>query len=445
MTKVDKLAAAMEGRGRSKIPRMASAAAAGLVLVMAASGATAGPAGPIRVTIECESFGRTKTCPAFLLGILDANKVLLSAPRAAADVVVYVSAVEVALVDRVHMRFVGSLAGAPPVVEVDVEIDTRADDDAQRGQLEPAFLRGIALFVASRHPAGVTVALVAPEAKAVVAPRMTPWGVGLTLGGFASYTDKYRSYNGWSELELSRLDRRSRFEASLSGGGGVSRQPPLEIDDGMGNVTKVSLDTEQWSTAASAEAAWLFNRWWSAGASTRAWREDPKSQFRHGWNARAGIEWDKYQADDPRGNRLAVLYAAGYQVERYNLRNELGESFAHFPIHAIIASGTVRKDRIGVGISLSVGGEMIHPERRHSMSASPFVEWKIGNHVDLHLNVSATKRELPGPHPDEIDPTDYAQSTRLSFAEPFAMQASFSIQIHRDRTNGARNDRLSNL
>ncbi|MBS1120235.1 MAG: hypothetical protein H6Q90_2463 [Deltaproteobacteria bacterium] len=412
---------------------------------IAARTATAASASPLRVTIDCESSGRTKACPAFLLGFVDAHKVLLASPRSAAEVIVYASTSEVALIDRVHLRFVGKLVGAPPVVELDVDLDSRTTDDAQRAQLEPAFLRGIALFVATRHPGSVTVALSAPAATDIARPTTTPWGASLVLGGFANYTKQFQSYNGFSELSVSRLERTSRLDVSVFGNGGLNRQPPLAVDDGMGNTVEVSLDTNQWSLGTTAKAVWLANHCWSVGSSTRAWRDDPKGQFRYGWNAKAGVEWDKYQADDPRGNRLALLYVVGYQAERYNLRNDIGERFAHYPIHALIASGAVRKDKIGIGVSLSISGEVLHPERRHSISAAPFIEWKLGNHVDLELQFFITERQLPGPDPAEIDPTDYAQSSRLSFAEPFAMNGSASLSIHWDRTNGARNDRLSDL
>jgi hypothetical protein len=419
-----------------------------VVMIWVALGSTrarAAPASPVRVTIECETGGRTKVCPAFLLGFVDANKVLLSSPRSAAEVIVYASTSEVALIDRVHLRFVGKLVGAPPVVELDVDIDSRTTDDAQRGQLEPAFLRGIALYVAARHPGSVTVALSTPDATDVAKPTTTPWGASLNLGGFVNYTKQFQSYNGFSELAVSRLQRTSRFEGSVFGNGGLNRQPPLQVDDGMGNTVPVSLDTNQWSVGTTIKAARLANRCWSYGASSRAWRDDPKGQFRYGWNAKAGVEWDKYQADDPRGNRLAILYVAGYQAERYNLRNDIGERFAQYPIHALIASGAVRKDKIGIGLSLSITGELVHPERRHSISASPFIEWKLGDHVDLQLQFFVAERQLPGPDPAEIDPTDYAQSSRLSFAEPFAMNGSLNLSIHWDRTNGARNDRLSDM
>ena len=40
---------------------------------------------------------------------------------------------------------------------------------------------------------------------------------------------------------------------------------------------------------------------------------------------------------------------------------------------------------------------------------------------------------------------DYQQLSRLSYAEPLSMNGSFSLRVHWDRTNGARNDRLEDL
>jgi len=421
------------------------AAVVGLVLVLGMRAASGEPAPPVRVTIECEANGRTKVCPAFLLGFVDANKILLSSPRAVAEVVVYASSHEIAQVDRVHLRFVGKLEGAPPVVELDVDVDTRATDDVQRALLEPVFLRGIALFVAARHPKAVTVALGMPDETTVAKPKTTPWGLSLGLGGFTNYTKQFQSYNGFSELALTRLERKSRALAQVFANGGLNRQPPLQVDDGTGNIVEVSLDTNQWSVGSNLQYVQLIDPCWSVAAVTRVWHDDPKGQFRYGWNGKVGVEWDKYQADDPRGNRLALLYVAGYQVERYNLRNVIGETFAQYPIHSLIASGSVRKDKIQIGLSLSINGEVIHPERRHSISASPFIDWKIGDHVDLQFQFFVTQRELPGPDPAVLDPMDYAQQSRLSFAEPFSVNGSFQITIHADRTNGARNDRFSDL
>lgn len=298
---------------------------------------------PLRVTIECEEEGRTKACPAFLLGFVDAHPVLLQSPRATADVIVYANASEVALVDRVHLRFVGTVPGAPPVIEIDVDLDTRADDDTQRAQLEPAFLRGIALFVGARFPNLVKIELGAVEAAEAVAKNTTPWDVGLDVGGWGNWTNRYRSYNGSSSVWVARIERRSRAQVSVSGNGGVNKQPPLVVD---------------------------------------------------------GQE---------------------------------------------IASGKVRKDKVLLGLSLGVGGQVMHPTRRHHVSVSPSIEWQLGAHIDLNLAFSVTKRELPGPDESLIDPTDYALQSRLSYAELLAINGSFNLTLHADRTNGERNDRFTDL
>ena len=401
----------------------------------------AAPAAPLRVAIECEDSGRTKACPAFLLGFLDTHKVLLASPRASADVIVYVNANEVALVDRIHLRFVSTVPGSPRELELDVDIDTRADDDTQRQQLEPAVLRGLALAVAARHPGSVAVTFTPPEGLEVAEPDTTPYGASLTLGGSGSRTERYKSFNGYVEIEVSRLTRTMRMQAQVGASGNLNRQPALVTEDG----TRVSLDTEQWGIFSGAEGAWLYSKCWSFGAALRVGRDDPKGQYRYASGALAGVEWDKYAADDPRGNRLSLLYYAGYKVEGYNIRNELGERFAQFPVHGLVASGSLRKDKVTIGLSLQANGEILHPGRRHNLSASPYVEIQLGGHVDLNLSFSITKRELPAPDENQIDPADFEQLSRLSYAEPLSMNGSLNLTIHWDRTNGARNDRFSDI
>jgi hypothetical protein len=175
-----------------------AAAAAPLGPAAPAAAAPLGPAAaPIRIAIECEAQGRTKACPAFLLGFVESTRFLHPAPRAAAEVVLYASAVEVALVDRVHLRFVGTVAGAPPVVEVGADIDTRAADDAQRAQLLPAFLRGAALYITARHPRAIELKLAEPGEQEIAAPQ----------GSFRT------GHQGWASK---RSGRRRRSRGSVS-------------------------------------------------------------------------------------------------------------------------------------------------------------------------------------------------------------------------------------
>jgi hypothetical protein len=397
---------------------------------------------PIRVAIQCEVVGRTKACPAFLLGIVDAHKVLLNSPRAGADVTVYATANEIALVDRLHLRFVSKMTGAPIAIELDVDLDTRATDDEQRAQIEPAFLQGIALFVRARHPSAVKVELSTPEGVGKAAAAVTsPWGAMLNISGNGNYTNKYRSAQTEIALVGRYVKRRFRALVGEFTEAGINRQPPLMLDDG----TLVSLDSHNWAFRGGAEVIKLFNDTWSVGVGSYTNFEDPKSQYRYHSRTRAALEWDLFPADDPRGNRLAVFYHLGWAIERYNIRNEIGERFAQYPLHGIDAVGSVRHDKISYGLQLQSDVQVNHPGRRHLITASPFVTVQLGTHVDLNLSFSITQRELPGPDPSEIDPSDYAQLSRLSYAEPLSINGSIGLQIHWDPTNGVRNDRLESI
>lgn len=406
----------------------------------AAAAASASAAAPLRVAIECERVGRTKACPAFLLGFIDANKALLASPRSAAEIVIYVSATEVAQRDHLHLRIVSTIPDTPPVIELTAELDTRADDDRQRAALLPVFLRGLVLHVASRFPASVQIDVRDPTAvsRAVGA---SPWDVSLEVTGDADYTEQFQSYAGSLTLTVARIERKRRLGLELYGNGALEREPPLVRDDG----TEISLDTEEWTLGGGLEGAWLRNDSWSLGGTTRFRRGDAKGQYRYAADVRLGVEWDAFPADDPRGNRLAVFYVAGHQIERYNLRNEIGQRFAQYPVHQLGAAGALRRDKTLIGLTLSVSSEMFRPQRRHRLSISPYIEWKLGSHVDLALSFSITRREIPGPDPSEIDPRDYAQQSRLAYAQPLAMTGSFSLLIHFDRTNGQRNDRFTDL
>ena len=410
-------------------------------IVCWAAAAHAQSAAPLRVAIQCEEEGRTKMCPAFLRGYIDENKVLLSAPRSDADVVIYATANEIALVDRVHLRFVSSLPGAPHLVEIDVDLDTRATDDQQRTALAPAFLRGIAIYVGARYPSAVAVTLSVPDGVSSARVATSPWGAELGVSGSGNYTEKYRSASSAAHLVGRYLTPRFRALTVETASGGITRQPALTLDDG----TRVSLDSNSWALRGGAEAVYSLCDQWSIGIGSYTKFEDPKAQYKYNSRSRAALEWDMFPADDPRGNRLGVFYHLGWQVDRYNLRNELGERFAQFPAHGINAVGSVRHDRISFGLSLESDVQVNHPTRRHSVTAAPFVTIQLGTHVDLDLSLSLTQRALPAPDPAAIDPADYAQLSRLSYAEPLSLTGSIGITIHWDPTNGARNDRLESI
>lgn len=403
-----------------------------VVLIVTAGVVRADGAGPLRVTIECQDAGRTKACPTFLRGFLDESKLFLAAPRAAAAVTLYVTAVPIANDDRLHLRFVGDVRGAPASIEVDVDLDTRGTDDAQRAQLRPAFLRGVALYVAALHPEAVSIELTAPTEE-VAAPATSPWGVNFNLSGFGSWTGPYRSGNAFANLSLSRVTPTRRFTVSVGGNGGVSRSP---------SVGGVSFDSNRWGVYGSSAYSWHLNHCYAVELSTSVGRDDPHGQYRYAWGARAAVEWDRYPSDDPRGNVLAVGYVVGYEVEGYNFPNVRRERFAHYPQHALGAAGSVRKDKVSFNMNVRATAEVLHPTRRYTLSVSPGVEIQLGDHVDLSFDLSLTRRELP----EFVIPDDDPQAVgRADYAEPTSMYGGFNVRLHWDPTNGARNNRFTNL
>ncbi|MFN0251040.1 MAG: hypothetical protein ACKV2T_29465 [Kofleriaceae bacterium] len=396
---------------------------------------------PIRVALECEEAGRTKVCPAFLLGFIDANKVLLPSPRAGADVVIYVTATQVAMIDRVQLRFVGRMEGAPAAIELGVDIDSRGTDDEQRAQLEPAFLRGMAVYVGARYPKAVTVALQTPaEVAAASASVGSPFGLVVEIGGNGSYTERYRSAFVNLNIVGKYVTRERRALVGMFSNAGLNRQPPLEVDGQL-----VSLDTERWFIRAGAEFIQLLDEKWSIGAGSFTNFEDPKAQYKYSNRSRAAIEWDRFASDDPRGNRLAVFYHLGWVTERYRVRNELGETFSSHPVHGINAVGSLRHDKLEFGLELETEVQLLHPTRRRVVTLSPEIAIKLGDHVDLRFSLSLTQRETPAPDMDAIDPSDFAQLSRLSYAEPLSISGSLSISLHWDPTNGVRNDRIDSI
>ena len=391
--------------------------------------------------VQCDGPHRTKACPDFLLGFIDAHKVLSISPRAGADVMLFATSNEVAQIDEIQLRFVGRVAGAPEVVEQTVRLDPRRSDDEQRALLRPAFLRGVALFVAARYPSAVTVELGDPADLTDRAAAGSPWGVGLFIGGSGSSTGQYKSASGSADLVGRWVTPRRRALALAALNGGVTRQPPLMLDDG----TIVPLDAHQWSFRGGAEYVHLLSDAWSVGASSYTQLDDPRGQFDYTNRTRAALEWDAFPSDDPRGNRLAAYYHLGWVTERYNIRNEIGERFATYPVHGLAAIGSVRHDRVKLGIDLRLDAQLLHPLRRHNLTGSPFFEVALGDYVALAMSMSITKRALPAPDMAAIDPSDYQLLSRLSYAEPLAISGSLSLSIQLAPTNGVRNNRLESI
>ncbi len=392
---------------------------------------------PLRIAVECESHSRTKACPDFLIGFIEASPLLLASPRASAQVVLYVAVVPVANDDRFHLRFVGNVRGAPASIEVDVDVNTRGTDDEQLAQLRPAFLRGVALYVATLNPGAVKIELVTPEAVDVTATATSPWGFKIFLYGSGNWTEGYQSANGNAEVTVQRVERTSKYSANLGTFGGLSRRPPLVVD-GM----KINLDTREWEIYSGVFGSHHLAKDWAVSSSLWWSENDPKGQFDNTAGGNIGLEWDRYPSDDPRGNVLAVAYFLALRNEVYNFPNELGQTRSLYPYNRLSASARVRKDKINFGLNLTVAAEILHPTRRHDLSISPSIEWKLGDHVDVAFRFSLGKRAVPQP---VIPDDDFEAQGRAAYAEPLYTSGFFTLEVHFDPTNGVRNNRFENL
>lgn len=423
---------------------MRARALAGLattVLAAATARLAAADAGAhdVAVNVQCQTAGRTKACPTFLLGLLDTEPRIRQAPRAAADVILYFNATAVASTDVALLRFVGDLDGAPGALELTVDLDSRGTDDEQLAQLRPALLRGLALYVAARDPSAVTTAIAEPDAAAPdrASGALSPWAESLTLGGNGSWTESYSSISTSARFDLVREQTDNELILAVSGSYGFDHRPPLVIDG-----AEVDVDSTQYALSTFAQYTRNLDGCWSVGASVSGLHEDPAGQNRWMVKPALGVEWDLYPADHPRGNRLALAYNLGFVHARYNVRDELGEKVVDYPYHFLGAVASVRQDKVTYGLYVGLTDELLHPSRRYSLSLSPSLTLQLGDHVDFKLSGNVTRRELPGPL---IDEASFNQLLRASYADPLSANVTFNLILHWDATNGARNDRFDGL
>ncbi len=393
------------------------------------------------VTLQCEARGRTKACPDFILGFIDDNAYLRQAPRSDAAILMFVTTAEVGNDDLLHFRVVGTVAGASNTVEFDTKLDTRATDDEVRSQLQPAFARGVALFVAAAHPAAVEISFLAPTSNAAAskpAAALSPWDFSLSIEAFGNRSNRYASASTFENISLARTTPTSIHRIHISGDYRVNKLPPLVIGDEV-----ISLNTRAWRGGMGGMTAHQLTPHLAYAVRGAANISDPRAPTRHDASAEAALEWDRYHSNDPRGNQFAVAYGVGLAYQRYNFINVLGERVAIYPRHFIGAAGNFRRDRVQYSLSANADAEMLHPTRRYSLTLEPSISWQLGSHIDLNVSVSVIKRAIPGPA--EIDETDADQLARAAYAEPLALSGSFGITVHWDRTNGARNNRFSSL
>lgn len=388
----------------------------------------------LRVSLNCETFGRVDACT-YVRGFLDASPLFRVVPRAEDQVRLVLAVTIEADEDIILLRFVSEEQGLPPSYELLQRVDSRAAVDEQRAELEPAFLRGMAVYLARTNPAAVSVALRVPDGVEKAPERTTPWGISLWLGGWGSWTSNYQSLSTWSGGSVYRITNTSQLSFAVDGSFDLSREPSLNV---KGHT--VSLDTDAWSASARLFGERHLSPVWSIGGVASAGMEDPQGQFASSYRAEAGVSRDWFPSDDPRGNSLSLTYLVGVHADTYNSTNEIGEDAAIFPVHGLLATGSVHKDKTEFSLDLSAGSQLNAPLRRYTVGAEGDITLTLGDHVDVYLSFGVTKQAIPGPA--YLDASDYEAVTRGDYAEPLSVYGDFNLNIHWSNTNGARNNRF---
>jgi hypothetical protein len=314
-------------------------------------------------------------------------------------------------------------------------VDYRLPVDAQRALFEAPLSRVLAPFVIAAVPDAVRVRIAAPEDAEPEARRTTPYGAEATVGGFGSWTAQYQSGTLEADLRLFRLAPRDGAGVTLDYERELERQPALEVD---GRTVPMTFDAE--ALAGSVYAHRSPSRRWTLGVLGRAGHQDEDGQFASTLKLHAGVEHDWFAADDPRGNRLALTWLVGVQDDVYRRPNVLGETAARFPTSMLLLEGDMRFDTVELDLDLAAQAEILHPERRYVLSADAETSLNLGNHLDLAFEIGVTQQAVPGPA--EVDEADFEQVRRASYAEPLQVEATLSLTVHLDPTNGARNDRF---
>lgn len=410
----------------------------GWLLVFATSSA-ANPAAsmqaPLRISLECDGAGQTNACPTLIRGLLEESAWFLLSPRSNNDITLYVTQTPVGTDDRLHVRVVSSMKGPPSTYEFLATLNTRQDDDGLRSSLRPILWRALLPYLAERHPTAIKLSLDAPPTN-IVATEQTPWGITLSVHGFGSWTGDYRNYN---ESTTAWLTRTTPTCVGWLGGGAYhsrSVQPPLEVDG-----TLISLDSSSWGAWVQGAHVRVLSPHVSVMLSGTGNWNDPYGHQRLFATSAVGVSWDMFAPDDPRGNQLAVAYLLGGTAEKYNRTNVLGEDHAVFPDHAFIGVASLRRDKVRYSAALVGSSQLLHPTRRYELKLQGGISMQLGDHVDVGFDVSATKRALPGPL--NFDPSNPDEVSRLSYAEPFSLNASLSVSVHWDATNGVTNNRFA--
>ncbi len=388
----------------------------------------------LRIHVECQQQERVAACD-YIRGSIAASELLVSVPRSDDQVTLYVNVTTQANDDLVNLRFASELPEAPATYVLTEIVDSRADAEEQREQLEQAFLQGDAVYLALAVPGSVRVELEVPSEASESSPKTTPFGMGLYCGGWGRWSENYQSASGWAGIYGYRLTNRDKIGLEVHTWYDYERQPSLEVDG-----AEVALVSSSYGVNGKIGGAHNLGEHFAVGGMLRGGRDDPEGQFQATLRAHGGVSWDLFPSDDPRGNQLAVAYLVGVQADRYNRTNVLGEDQAVFPTHMLLATGEVRFDTVELSADVGVQAQLNAHLRRHELRARGHVEVAVGDHLDVFLRAGITRRAIPGPL--DIDSSSYEEVTRTGYAEPLELDGNVNLHFHWDHTNGARNNRF---
>ena len=393
-------------------------------------------AAPLGIFLDCQSWGRTRACPTFLRSYIDELDAVAYTSRADADIVVYVNQVAVALDDQIHLRAVSSLDEGLESFEITHELNTRLSVEEQRKDLQPAFQRVILPFLLQRQPEVAEITFLEPEDEDEDEEKKTsPWDFSISGYGWLTWSDSNTDISLYGDMSMGYITDKDRVLLSVWTDWNLTKQPPLIVDG-----ETLSLDSETWSVGGNGQYAHNFGKWWTLGVIAGASAEDPEGRYAFTFGSEVGVSRNFFALDDPRGNKLSIIYLVGMQCDWYQFTNVLGEDQVCFATQRLRLYGSIQFDTFDIWAVFSAGMQLDRPAARYEIVVRPNISFQLGPNLDLDLGVRLVQQAIPGPA--GIDTTNFEQVTRATYANPLVVSGDFGFTLHFDRTNGSRNDRL---
>ncbi len=395
---------------------------------------------PLRIALDCQTEERVDGCT-YVRGMLDALKVVAVVPLSGAQAVLHLNATAEGNTDFVQMRVVSDpgsgISGVPASFEQEVEVDYRLPVDDQRARLDPALNRVLAPYLSVAVPGSVAVSLTAPEGSTTT-PKTSPWGFSVWAGGYGDWSQDYRDVSLWTGFALYRKTNHDEQEAWVNYQRDIELQPSLVLGS-----DEVALSSDSTSLEGGSTCSWNLSDHWSVGGNLGGGHDDPEGQYLGTGRVRAGVEYNLFPSNDPRGNALSLAWLLGAQADWYNATNTLGQDSAVFPTQALVGSGSVRVDTVSLTLELTARSQLYPFFQRYLFSGSLDTDLTLGDHVDFSITVDATEQAIPGPA--DIDTSSYEAVTRASYAQPLEIQGYFNLKFHWDNSNSARNNRFTSV